>query len=363
MESPAVLVYQSLFSLIQRVSCTTGSHIHNAMGAYYESVSADDPIWAIVKSGDSRKTLLKLAAELGIYGDEQLRNALREDEDRVARHLVAIFDSATDREEVLKLDGDYAQKFLDAVQNSLDGGHLPGRDHSSKARRLIIKLSEACDMLPLSLFIAGVSGRAEHATFAGGFADIYQATHDGKAVALKHLRMLNSDSEHRRIRRQFCREVLVWQRLQHPFILPLIGIDRETFPSSLCMVSQWMEHGTVLKYLNSNGRANVDTLLFEIAQGLQYLHSQNIVHGDLRGGNILITQQWSACLGDFGLTTLTDATATHTSHRAGSIRWMAPELLYPERFGQKFVRTPASDVYAFGCVCLEVSCLHNSSSF
>ncbi|KAJ7809655.1 kinase-like domain-containing protein, partial [Mycena leptocephala] len=152
-----------------------------------------------------------------------------------------------------------------------------------------------------------------------------------------------------------CREALVWQHLQHSYILPLIGIDRETFPSSLCMVSPWMEHGTVLNYLNNNGRTNVDKLLSEIAQGLQYLHSQNIVHGDLRGANILITDEWSACLADFGLTSLSDATtATHTSHRAGSIRWMAPELIDPEQFGMKFARTPASDVYAFGCVCLEL---------
>ncbi|KAJ7731239.1 kinase-like protein, partial [Mycena metata] len=93
----------------------------------------------------------------------------------------------------------------------------------------------------------------------------------------------------------------------------------------------------------------------EIAQGLQYLHSQNIVHGDLRGSNILITDDWSACLADFGLTSLTDATtATHSSHRAGSIRWMAPELIAPDLFGGRFLRTPATDLYAFGCVCIEL---------
>ncbi|KAJ7207646.1 kinase-like domain-containing protein, partial [Mycena pura] len=84
-----------------------------------------------------------------------------------------------------------------------------------------------------------------------------------------------------------------------------------------------------------------------------YLHSQNIVHGDLRGANILITHDWHACLADFGLARFSDATvATHTSHCAGSIRWMAPELIHPDCFNMQFLRTPASDVYAFGCVCL-----------
>ncbi|KAJ7288962.1 kinase-like domain-containing protein [Mycena rebaudengoi] len=156
---------------------------------------------------------------------------------------------------------------------------------------------------------------------------------------------------------KFCREALVWQDLRHPYILPLIRIDRESFQAtSLCMVSPWMEHGTALRYLNDHGRVHVDRLLSEIAQGLEYLHSRNIVHGDLRGANILINDQWRACLADFGLSAFSDATTTAlSSNRAGSVRWMAPELLDPGCFGHDhFARTPASDVYAFGCVCLEL---------
>ncbi|KAJ7286799.1 kinase-like domain-containing protein [Mycena rebaudengoi] len=119
------------------------------------------------------------------------------------------------------------------------------------------------------------------------------------------------------------------------------------------MASPWMEHGTTLRYLNDHRRANVDRLISEIAQGLEYLHSRNIVHGDLRGANILINAE---CLADFGLTSFSDATRTAlSSNRAGSVRWMAPELLNPGRFSHnQFSRTPASDVYAFGCVCLEL---------
>lgn len=73
-------------------------------------------------------------------------------------------------------------------------------------------------------------------------------------------------------------------------------------------------------------------------------------------GNILINDEWQACLADFGLTVASEATmATHTSNSHGSTRWMAPELHDPESFGlDRFLRTPASDIYAFACVCLEV---------
>ncbi|KAJ7719613.1 kinase-like domain-containing protein, partial [Mycena olivaceomarginata] len=156
------------------------------------------------------------------------------------------------------------------------------------------------------------------------------------------------------------KEALVWQGLRHRFILPLLGIDRSTFAPSFCMVSPWMKYGTVLKYLRDRGRGDVNRLLLEISQGLEYLHSMNIVHGDLRGNNILISDDGNVCLSDFGLATTfseADSTAgmTSSSNRAGSIQWFAPELIQPQSFGcERFVRTTATDVYAYACVCLEL---------
>ncbi|KAJ7468639.1 kinase-like domain-containing protein [Mycena latifolia] len=170
-----------------------------------------------------------------------------------------------------------------------------------------------------------------------------------------------SGADSQRSRLQFCREALVWQTLQHKYVLPLIGIDRESFLSSFCLVSPWMKHGTVLKYLSEHGREDVDKLLLQVAEGLEYLHSMNVVHGDLRGTNILVSDDWHVFLADFGLATIADTASTtsgvltSTSHHAGSARWLAPELIQPTSFGcDKFQRTPASDVYAFACVCLEL---------
>ncbi|KAJ7715140.1 kinase-like domain-containing protein [Mycena metata] len=223
------------------------------------------------------------------------------------------------------------------------------------ARRIIRKLSESCDKFPSSLFITGVTGREEDPTFGGGYGDIYRASCNNVPVALKRLRYFIRGSELRRIRAKFCREALLWRDLNHPHILPFLGIDSSTFSSTLCMVSPWMEHGTVMRYLKEHGHADVDKLasLF-IPQGLQYLHSRHVVHGDLRGNNILITQDWRACLADFGLSVVSNATSSMSTNRGGSVYWMAPELLDSDRFGFDFARTPASDVYAYGCVCLEL---------
>ncbi|KAJ7646718.1 kinase-like domain-containing protein [Roridomyces roridus] len=269
------------------------------------------------------------------------------------------------------MEGDSAQYFLDFVQDAVDRGFLIAPEENKKAQRIIRKLSEASDRLPSSLFIKGVTARDVHPTFGGGFSDVYRALYDKRPVALKRMRYFLEGADLRRINLKFCREALVWKDLHHPYIVPFIGIDRDSFPSSLCMVSPWMKHGTVLSYLKENGE-QAHRLLFEIAQGLRYLHSRTVVHGDLRGvlpsplsrfecnprppqANILIDECWSACLSDFGLSSFSDATTSmQTSTRAGSIYWMAPELIAPERFGFKFSRTQASDVYAFACVCVEL---------
>ncbi|KAJ7353455.1 kinase-like domain-containing protein [Mycena albidolilacea] len=317
-------------------------------------MASNNPVSAILASLQFRKILLELSSKLGLTNNPRLRAAQRKDDQRIAAVLVSIFNSKFEEAAVLGLEGDSAQCFLDVVQSALDKGFLLREDHSRMARRIIRKLSESCDRLPSSLFISGVTGREEYPTFGGGYGDIYRALHNSKPVALKRMRYFLRGADLRRLNLKFCREALVWKDLHHPHILPLLGIDRDSFPSALCMVSPWMGHGTVMDYLKNHGHENVDKLLYEVAQGLQYLHSRNIVHGDLRGGNILVDEGWNACLADFGLSMFTDVTSAMTTNRGGSPYWMAPELIDPDRFGRAFARTPTTDVYAFGCVCLEL---------
>ncbi|KAJ7663065.1 kinase-like domain-containing protein [Mycena polygramma] len=226
---------------------------------------------------------------------------------------------------------------------------------------MLLRLTTTSNRLPSSIFISGVVDCDEHPTFGGGYGEIYRATYGKKLVAVKRLRVWHGQHEEAG-RAHFIREALVWQNLRNPYVVPLIGVDRETFFPSLAMVSPWCQFGTIVQYLKDHGRQTVNKLCSEVAQGLLYLHSQNIVHGDLRGTNTLVTEEQSACLTDFGLTTFFDLPPTTVSpnpeysssphsDRRGSIRFMAPELIAPDG---DFVRTPSSDVYAFGCVCLEL---------
>ncbi|KAF8218242.1 kinase-like domain-containing protein [Mycena galopus ATCC 62051] len=226
----------------------------------------------------------------------------------------------------------------------------------SGIRRLIIQLSEVSDLLPSSMAIRCGTLFSPTPLAGGNFGDIYQAAYQGGVVALKRLRLFQAQSEESlRIRRKFLKEALIWKILDHhDHVLPFLGVDSETFPGFLCMVSPWMSKGAVVNNNCGPSEESIPVLIYEIAIGLQYLHSQNIVHGDLRGANILLDDQGHARLADFGLAVVVDGPLAPTN-RGGSLRWMAPELLNPESCGLKdFERTVASDIYAFGCVCVEL---------
>ncbi|KAJ6476175.1 kinase-like domain-containing protein [Mycena sanguinolenta] len=359
--SNQLLIYPAAIAYLKKVSSRgipgwTPSEVSKLLESHLHSMTAVDPVSGIVRSLECRKTLLQVCSKLGLANDPNLRATLRKDGTRIAALLVSIFTSQSLEEIALRLEGDPAQCFLDVVQSTLDKGLLRVDEHCRMARRMIRKLCASGDMLPSALFITGIIGKEQHPTFGGAYGDIYRASYDDQIVALKYMRAVQfmRGSDLREIRRKFCREALLWKSLHHPHILPFLGIDQDTFPLSLVTVSPWMEHGTIMSYLKKHGHENVDKFLYEIAQGLQYLHSCGIVHGDLRGTNILINEHWSACLADFGLSILSDATATMSTNRGGSLYWMAPELLAPDRFGTEFTRTPASDVFAFGCVCFEL---------
>ncbi|KAJ7810950.1 kinase-like domain-containing protein, partial [Mycena olivaceomarginata] len=90
-----------------------------------------------------------------------------------------------------------------------------------------------------------------------------------------------------------------------------------------------------------------------IALGLQYLHKQKIVHGDLKGANILVTPSHRACIADFGVSSIVKAITvrfTHTTAKkgGGTANYLSPELY---RGDQSHL---GSDVYAFSCVCYEI---------
>ncbi|KAG8900114.1 hypothetical protein FRC01_010263, partial [Tulasnella sp. 417] len=91
--------------------------------------------------------------------------------------------------------------------------------------------------------------------------------------------------------------------------------------------------------------------IYEIAQGLQYLHSQNIIHGSLRPSNVLIQDDGRAVLSDFTrvkIATPPGAEKTQVYPQVNAFRYQAPELILDQPISS------ASDVYSWAMTALEI---------
>ncbi|KAF8335712.1 kinase-like domain-containing protein [Cantharellus anzutake] len=146
------------------------------------------------------------------------------------------------------------------------------------------------------------------------------------------------------------REIRVWSCLSHPNLVPLLGyVDGD---NGLGFVSPWYPEGNVINFIKKHPSASRDIICIDVASGLEYLHSRNppIVHGDIKGQNILIASDGRASICDFGLSRILDDNPTgFTSTVVGmTLRFSAPELLDG---GEKTMET---DVYAYGCTCIEI---------
>ncbi|KAG1878180.1 kinase-like domain-containing protein [Suillus subluteus] len=153
------------------------------------------------------------------------------------------------------------------------------------------------------------------------------------------------------------RELKVWIRLsKHQTIVPLLGTAHVGSPCP-ALVSQWMPSGTLYMYLEQATitASNKVELIRGVADGLRYLHSENVVHGDLHPANVLIDGAGNPRLTDFGLATVVgDAELqlnTTTANHSFNPRWRAPEVIGIGSGDDQAVQPNfKSDVYSFGGV-------------
>lgn len=196
----------------------------------------------------------------------------------------------------------------------------------------------------------------------GGFSDVWKCIwiEKNRRVAVKAIRIHGDVKDREKKCRRLCREARIWATLEDAHILPLLGLTWGFGPLP-ALVCPWVDNGPLNSYLELKHKDLSLALRFHILQGLvsavSYLHSKDVVHGDITGSNILINRQGEPLLADFGLSFLDmelTGNSYFTSCKPGNVRWAAPELLILQEDGSPNRACARSDIYSVGCVMLQV---------
>ncbi|KAG1798754.1 kinase-like domain-containing protein [Suillus variegatus] len=225
-------------------------------------------------------------------------------------------------------------------------------------RVILTKCLRINSLLDLTEQISKESSR--YPVAQGSFGDVWKCIrkHPRITVAVKCLRLeIPNDNCKTKITERLEHDLQRNTKLKHANLLPLLGITQGFGPLP-AIVSPWMNKGSLTMLLERDFQQLTLTrmlqILKDVASALQYLHSENIVHGDLTGNNILINETGDAFVADHGI--LIFCAELHgTSYIRSNVRWAAPEnFQVPEDEESISLPQLASDIYSFGCIMLQV---------
>ncbi|OGV72433.1 MAG: hypothetical protein A3K19_31185 [Lentisphaerae bacterium RIFOXYB12_FULL_65_16] len=192
----------------------------------------------------------------------------------------------------------------------------------------------------------------------GGQSTVYAArpAHDreetGAEYALKLFRMVGLSAEDRRVQTQrFLNEAKSVARIHHPNVIRLVdfGVTPEVGAPYLVQelitgksLADWIADG------NHWGYRRKASILCPLADALQVVHEAGIVHRDIKPENILIAEDLTVKLMDFGIAQMPHSRLTSGAHLLGSPAYMAPESWQSTKIDAR------SDVFSLGVVAYEL---------
>lgn len=203
----------------------------------------------------------------------------------------------------------------------------------------------------------------------GFFGQVFKVTHKitKEIMVLKELYRVDEEAQ-----RNFLKEVAVLRSLSHRNVLRFIGVLYRD--KKLHLVTEYVPGGSLKDLIHNNElvlpwQCRI-RFAKDIACGMNYLHSQNIIHRDLNSLNCLVREDKTVIVADFGLARIIKSGNCKSSNRltvdsigtvnrkyrqrrqrytvVGNPYWMAPEMMKMMKYDEKV------DIFSFGIVLCEV---------
>jgi len=189
----------------------------------------------------------------------------------------------------------------------------------------------------------------------GGYAMVYEGKYIQKEkeidVAIKKLHRTYVESDGlESIKEEFAKEAVFLQQYKHPNLIEIVDFIPDPH---WCIVLKYYHRGSLANVLRDQKyplpwNPERNSFMAGIAQGLKFLHANNIIHRDMKPDNVLIDEDMRPKITDFGTARIQD-TLTQTKG-IGTPTYLAPEVVKPITGDGKVHYDSAVDVYAFSLI-------------
>ena len=191
-------------------------------------------------------------------------------------------------------------------------------------------MSKVTRMISLKVGSRVKDWKVEHKVGSGTYGEVWTAKHRrGTYVAIKSFARLRQVVRQDRLLREIVREVIAQAQINHENVLAFLTDDInkgcivcEFIPSSL---EREMKQKKASGIWFSSDQAL--TIFRGILEGLRAIHEKNVVHGDMKPANILITDRLTPKISDFGMASILSEKKFPCPFFHGSNNWAAPEAL------------------------------------